>query len=101
MREENHTIQSLSDFKNKNDISELKKHIQEIEVVNSTPKSLKDNEKNIFTPDISSVGIAFKDASQYSSREIIDSINAAYRIDNLMKKKIQNNFTSLITPFFK
>lgn len=41
---------------------------------------------NIYTPDVSSISIAFKDAKQYTPKEIINAMKAAERIDKLMKK---------------
>ncbi|MGD2250205.1 MAG: hypothetical protein PVF58_17525 [Candidatus Methanofastidiosia archaeon] len=49
-------------------------------------KHFKKYKGNIYTPDISSISIAFKDAKHYTPEEIINTMKAAERIDKLMKK---------------
>jgi hypothetical protein len=50
-------------------------------------KHYKKYKSNIYTPDVSSISIAFKDAKQHTPEEIINTMKAAERIDKLMKKK--------------
>lgn len=49
-------------------------------------KYFKKYKGNIYTPDVSSISIAFKDAKNYTPGEIINTMKAAERIDKLMKK---------------
>ena len=47
---------------------------------------LKKHEKNIYVSDLSSVGISFSAAKNYSLKKILNAFEQAERIDNLMEE---------------